>query len=284
MSALTAAHPSIIDFVYRNDSSIDPVFHSHSHYEIYYFIEGKCNYLIGDKIYFLSPGDLILMNGMTLHCPKIDPNVKYVRSIIHFEPAGLRPYLEPHHSLNVLQPFQELGNVRIGLRGEDKDEMERMLDYLHVLYKRGDRIGMNRCQLAFVDLLYFIYEHCRKPLQDKGELLSEKEKTVQRIISLLERSYMEDLHLEQLQQHLHLSKYYLAKIFKEITGVTIFEFVYRRRINQAKIEFMLDPKASVTEVCFKLGFKHLAHFSRVFKQQTGLSPEKYKKSMLSPTD
>lgn len=267
----------LIDFVYRSDNPIDPVFHSHPFYEVFYFHEGKCTYLIGDKIYVLSPGDLILMYGMTLHCAKTDPHAPYVRSIIHFEPASLRPFLELPHALNVLEPFQELRNIRISPAGRAKEELERILFFMNEHKKRQDAIGVNRIQLAFVDLLYLIYEQCLQPLHDKQDFPSEKEKNVQDVISYLEARFTEDLHLEQLQEHLHLSKYYLSKIFKEVTGVTIFDFIYKRRINQAKIHFLLDPRLSVTEVCFLVGFKHLAHFSRLFKQQVGSTPETYKK-------
>jgi AraC-like DNA-binding protein len=274
-----ADYTDSIRFGYRIDTIVDPVFHSHPRYEVYYFHEGSCNYLIGDKIYSLSPGDLILMNGMTLHCAKIDPISPYIRSIVHYDPAGLKPFLDPQHAVNILKPFQELGNYRISLRGREKEEAERMLQYMHSLYMRHDQIGYNRFLLAFVDFLYFIYERCQTPLKDLVDHPTEKEKTVQRIISFIERNYAEDLHLVQLQEHLHLSKFYMPKIFKKITGVTIFEFLYQRRINQAKIQFILDPHLSVTEVGFLVGFKHLAHFSRIFKQQVGLSPEQYKKSV-----
>ncbi|MNI30475.1 Bifunctional transcriptional activator/DNA repair enzyme AdaA [compost metagenome] len=279
MQPIIMNHTNMIEYSYRSSAPIEPIFHSHSHYEVYYFHEGKCTYLIGDKIYALSPGDLIIMYGMTLHCAKINPDFPYVRSIIHFEPASLRPFLEQPQAVNVLLPFQELKNHRISLRGPEKEEAERILIFMNEQKKRQDAIGFNRMQLAFVDLLYFIYEQCLQPLQNKEDFSSDKEKNVQNMISFLENHYTEDLRLEQLQEQLHLSKYYCSKIFKEVTGATIFEYIYRRRINQAKIHFLLDPKLSVTEVCFQVGFKHLAHFSRLFKQQVGQTPEKYKKLM-----
>lgn len=272
-------YPTRIRFGYEDNRAVNSAFHSHTFYEVYYFHRGKCNYLIGDKIYELVPGDLILMNGMTLHCAKIDPEVEYVRSIIHFEPAELQGFLEPLHSLNILQPFQELNNYRIGLHGHEKQEFEHILLRMHELYSRSDLIGYNRFRLAFVDLLLLIYEYCQTPLNDIREHPSQKAMTVQSIISFLENNYMEDIHLEQLQEHLHISKFYLAKLFKEVTGVTIFDFLYRRRINQAKILFLLQKKLTVTEVCFQVGFKHLAHFSRKFKKQTSVTPEQYKKSV-----
>jgi AraC-like DNA-binding protein len=267
----------IFEYNYRSTGCFDPIFHSHTFYELYYFHEGRCNYLIGDQIYQLEPGDLILMYGMTLHCPKIDPAIPYVRSIVHFDPAIVSPFLELPHAVPVMQPFERFKNYRLCLRGERKAEVESLLVKMAEHQSQGDEVGASRLILAFIDLLHFVYEQCLQPMREKREFPSEKEKTVQSVIDLLEIAYGEDdLHMEQLQSELHLSKSYLAKIFKEVTGVTIFEYLYRKRINEAKIQFLLHPTLSVTEVCFRLGFKHLAHFSRLFKQHVGMSPEKYK--------
>ncbi|WP_256757045.1 AraC family transcriptional regulator [Cohnella sp. WQ 127256] len=270
----------MFEFNYRTIGLFEPVFHSHTYYEVYYFHEGKCNYLIGDTIYNLAPGDLILMYGMTLHCPKIDPAVPYIRSIIHFDPALLRPYLELPQAVPVMQPFEQFKNYRLCLRGADKVELERILEVMQGHRQRGGQVGESRLILAFVDLLNFVYDRCLQPLSEQREFPTDKEKSVQDVIALLEDRYTDDeLNMERLQQELHLSKSYLAKIFKEVTGVTIFEYVYRKRINEAKILFLLHPSLAVTEVSLRLGFKHLAHFSRLFKQQAGLTPERYKKQL-----
>lgn len=270
----------MLEYIYRSTGNIEPVFHSHVHYEIYYFHEGKCNYLIGDQIYNLTPGDLILMYGMTLHCAKIDNSVPYTRSIIHFDPAILRPFLSFPQAIPLLEPFEQFKNYRLCLRGAKKAEVERILEKMQEYKQRADTLGDSRKLLAFVDLLHMIYEQCLQPLREQQEFPSDKEKTVQEVIAQLEISFAEEeLHMVQLQEKLHLSKSYLSKIFKEVTGATIFEYVYRKRVNEAKILFLLHPSISVTEVCFRLGFKHLAHFSRLFKHQVGLSPERYKKQL-----
>jgi len=270
----------MFNYTYRSTEAIEPVFHSHTHHEVYYFHEGKCNYLIGDQIYNLAPGDLILMYGMTLHCPKVDLDVPYIRSIIHFDPAVLRPYLEHPQAVPIMQPFEQFKNYRLCLRGEAKEEVERILFVMNNHEQRGDQVGASRLLLAFVDLLHFVYDQCLQPLREHREFPSDKERTVQNVIALLEDRFTdEDLNMDRLQRELHLSKSYLAKIFKEVTGVTIFEYVYRKRINEAKILFLLDTNLAVTEVSFQLGFKHLAHFSRLFKQHVGITPEKYKKQL-----
>jgi len=270
---------TMFQFKYRDTTSVEPVFHSHTFYEVYYFHEGKCNYLIGDQIYALAPGDLILMYGMTLHCAKTYPNVPYVRTIVHFDPALVRPFAVQPSSVDVLEPFRRLKNYRLCLRGTHKAEAERILGTMREHQLRNDRIGESRLKLAFVDLLHFVYDLVSQPLLEQPEFPSEKEKAVQEIVAFLETAYTEDLHMEQLQNRLHLSKSYLAKIFKDVTGVTIFEYVYRKRINEARMMFLLKPDIAVTEVCFQLGFKHLAHFSRMFKRHAGMSPEQFKKQV-----
>jgi AraC-like DNA-binding protein len=269
----------MIDFDYWVENPIVPMFHSHSFYEVYYFHEGRCNYLIGDKIYMLSPGDLILMYGMTLHGANADPTIPYIRTIVHFDPTFLKPFLELPYAVNLLQPFQELRNRRISLSGKEKEEVERLLANMNEQQKRDNRTGVYRMQLAFVDLLYIIYEQCLNPLQNKFESASEKERIVQQIISFIEDHYATDIHLEHMEDHLHFSKSYLSKLFKEITGFTIFDYIYRRRINQARNLFLSNPRRSVTEICMETGFKHLAHFSRLFKMQAGITPEVYKRQI-----
>lgn len=271
-----------LDYTYRSQGPIDADFHSHSWYEIYYFHEGVCTYLIGDRIYTLQPGDLILMNGMTLHCAKIDRRFEYIRSILHFDPAAVQAFLDFNPELNVLEPFQRLGNLRLTLTGDDRKLVERLLAEMKGLYEGADAVSRGRFRLKFLDLLHVVYELCRKPLENRDTVSSVKENTVQRIITYLEQHYADDLHLEELQDNLHASKYYLSKLFKDVTGVTIFDFLYQRRINQAKIEFLLDQATSVTDVCFRVGFKHLAHFSRMFKKQVGVTPEQFKKSHTTP--
>jgi len=270
----------MIDFGYRADTAVAPDLHSHTSHEVYYFHEGSCTYLIGDKVYALEPGDLLLMNGMTLHCAKIDPSVPYVRSIVHFEPAVLKPFLELPRALDVMKPFRELRNHRIRLSPAARAEVERLLAFMDAQKRRGDRIGDSRMLLAFIDLLHIVYDECRQPMDVRGGAApSEKEKTAQAIVAYLEANYADDLHLDDLQKHLHLSKYYLAKLFKEVTGVTVFDYIYQYRINQARILFLLDPRISVTEVCFRSGFKHLAHFSRQFKRIVGVPPERFRRQV-----
>lgn len=106
------------DLTYYNEQPLSGgQFHSHAFYEIYYFHEGRCTYLIGDSVFTLKPGDLLLMNGLTLHCPNVEPDSRYVRSILHFDPAWICRGLSETAKSILLDPFETLRNHRMTLTG-----------------------------------------------------------------------------------------------------------------------------------------------------------------------
>lgn len=251
-------------------------YHTHTHYEIYYFHGGKANYLINDRIYVLEPGDLILMHGLTLHKAHVDPEAPYHRTTLHFDPYYFNQYIQPPFAEDLLAPFRKLQNVRLQLRGDDKQEIEQSLAKMEALYKRSTPQAFQRFQALFLDLMLQIRELCEQPLLTIPIFPSSKERHVQSVISDLETHYSEEITLEHLQARLHLSKYYLAKTFKEVTGMTIFQFLMHRRIYEAKLK-LIRSSGSITEIGYEVGFKHPSHFSRTFKEHTELTPEQYRK-------
>lgn len=264
------------DYCYRNDRPVESgVFHSHPCYEIYYFHEGQCTYLIGDRIYVLKPGDLLLMNGLTLHCPHVHPDARYVRSIVHFMPGFLEQWLHPAVSAAVLGPFKQLSNYRLTLSGEERVEFERMLADLSRMPAKNPGPGLERRTLRLVEVILFVSELCSQAAREQ-DAVPEKERHIQQVITFIEQNYMRNLTLSEIAGAAHLSKPYLSALFKEVTGTTVLKYVYSRRINQAKILLWLQPDLTVTEVCRTVGFKHLAHFSRMFKEMVGKKPEEYR--------
>jgi len=268
-----------------SDNPMPICFHSHYEYEIYYFRSGKCRYIIGDQIYELTPGDLILMNGMVLHSPKADPSMLYKRMIVHFDPQYAARLFGCGFSLPLLSPFENLNNTRLSLSPEEQAVIEPLLERMCALHPQLDRpLAHDRFLALFLTLLTEIHGFTGRRDRRSGTEPSVKEQNVERIISYLEENIARDLTLNEISSHLRLNKYHLSKTFKEVTGSTIFEYLYHRRINQAKVLFTLDPERPVTEVAYETGFKYPSHFSRYFKAFTGLSPDAYRKSVRDPRD
>jgi AraC-type DNA-binding domain-containing proteins len=265
-----------IRFSYRDEQRYDASFHSHAEHELYYFHEGQCNYLIGDRIYVMQPGDLIIMHGMTLHRPHVKGD-KYIRTVLHFDPGYVDKLFHFSHQLNVLQPFQSLRNRRVHLTGESRTMFEAQLHKLHQLWVSDDAVDEVGFTVAFMELLLQVYRLFQQELATPSDFRLLKEEHTQRIIEYIGKHYHEDIHLEDLEEALHLNRFYLAKTFKEVTGTTIFRYLTERRINEAKLLILLEPDLSITEVAYRVGFKHASHFSRMFRQLVAMTPDEYRR-------
>ncbi|NRF95978.1 helix-turn-helix transcriptional regulator [Paenibacillus frigoriresistens] len=256
-------------------------FQSHDNYEIFYFHEGKGNYVIGDKIHVLTPGTLIVMHGMTLHTPKSFDGYPYVRTLLNFDPGYFRAASKHVCSVNPLEPFEKLGNHKVQLNEQDREEFEELLRKMNRLYSAVDAFSKERFRVTCLEVLFFICQVIMKPVEEDIALPSEKEQHVQHALTYIENHYMMDICLDQLEGYLHINKYYLVRLFREVTGMTMFQYISKRRINQAKILFLVEPGKSVTDICYLTGFKNLSHFSKVFKQLEGITPDQYRRQLKS---
>lgn len=74
---------------------------------------------------------------------------------------------------------------------------------------------------------------------------------------------------------LNLSPGYFGDLVKKETGATAQEYIQSKVIDMAK-EKIFDHSKSVSEIAYELGFKYPQHFSRLFKQRVGQSPNEYR--------
>jgi AraC-like DNA-binding protein len=74
---------------------------------------------------------------------------------------------------------------------------------------------------------------------------------------------------------LHLSPNYFGDLIKKETGKSAQEHIQLKLIDIAK-ELIFDRSKSISEIAYELGFKHSQHFSRMFKNETGYTPNEYR--------
>jgi AraC-like DNA-binding protein len=74
---------------------------------------------------------------------------------------------------------------------------------------------------------------------------------------------------------LHLSSSYFGDLVKKETGKTAQEYIQSKVIDVAK-EKIFDLNKSVSQIAYELGFKYPQHFTRLFKQKVGQSPNEYR--------
>jgi len=74
---------------------------------------------------------------------------------------------------------------------------------------------------------------------------------------------------------LHLSPNYFGDLIKKETGNTALDYIQNKLIDEAKTK-IFDPAKSINDIATGLGFKYQQHFTRLFKQKVGITPNEYR--------
>jgi AraC-like DNA-binding protein len=112
-------------------------------------------------------------------------------------------------------------------------------------------------------------------MDDKRAILIEKIKNT--IIEMIH--YTDELlkinFSDYLSEKLNYDYTYLSKLFSEVQGTTIEQFIISHKIERIK-ELIMYDELNITEIAFKMNYSSVAHLSNQFKKVTGLSPSHFK--------
>ncbi|QMV43671.1 response regulator [Cohnella cholangitidis] len=130
------------------------------------------------------------------------------------------------------------------------------------------------------DIIRFVTEY----FVQVGRLIREnREATVPRMFeqakNWIREHLKEDVSLNGLAMHLHLSPKYLSSRFKQVTGECFADYLTRVRFERAR-ELLLDSERKVGEVAESVGFGDANYFSIAFKKNTGFTPTEFRKRYL----
>jgi Response regulator containing CheY-like receiver domain and AraC-type DNA-binding domain len=249
--------------------------HYHDAYEIYYLVEGERYYFIKDRTYHIQKGDLILIDINELHKTRDAPFPVHERILLNFKKEFLPPLLDTtreglfacfHQNINLLRlhPAEQdfTRNLLLKMVAEDRIPQPDSTLYLQTL---------------LTELLIFINRQIAKEPAVRFPFPNPIHQKISEIVGYLNDHYQQEVSLSTLAERFFISKYYLSRTFKEVTGFTLVEYLNSVRTKEAQ-KLLKATGLSVTEISAKVGFESITHFGRVFKSITGSSPLKYRKN------
>ena len=109
------------------------------------------------------------------------------------------------------------------------------------------------------------------------KLASHKSTTIQKAIRyIIENATDESLSLQQVLDHVRLSRATFARHFQLALGQSYTSFVQAIRLEKARnLLFFTDKQ--ITEIAYEVGFSNLSHFNSLFKSRWGVAPSDLRK-------
>lgn len=103
---------------------------------------------------------------------------------------------------------------------------------------------------------------------------------VNNAIKYIGENYKEKLKLSDVADQVYVSQWHLSKLLNRYMEKSFSDILNNIRIEKAK-ELLKDPALRIGDIAEQVGFLDMAHFSRVFKKQTGQSANEYRNSISS---
>jgi AraC-like DNA-binding protein len=111
----------------------------------------------------------------------------------------------------------------------------------------------------------------------RSEVLLNQYPLIKNIVHYIHENYTKEIALEDLVRISGLSKFYLLRLFKETMGNTPSHYISIVRLKKAE-ELLLTTNASVTNICYEIGYGSLPSFERAFRKKYGVTITEFRKT------
>ena len=252
--------------------------HWHVEFQLCIVTEGTVLWQIGPTQMIVASGDGIFINSQQVH--RVQP---YRCANASFFCADFRPDLFNGTADNTLSEdyvLPVLSNKSLPAKkisSEENIESE-LLDHL----KAMSTIFDNKETCYEYELVGSIFLICGKlfPLisQGSGEI-DTRDARLKEILVYIQSSYASPLSLDDIADHIGLSRGECCRYFKSQTGQTLFEYLIQYRINKS-LALLTTTDKTIAQIAQAAGFSSQSYYTERFKATIGMTPTEYMKRSL----
>lgn len=233
--------------------------HLHEAAEFIMVEKGELTLHLFHEDFLLKPGSLAALFPGQLHgYTSLSPST-HIRMIIF-------------HSSVVPDFLPELSHCHPSVPVISREELSPDVPFIFDrLYTIGDPPD-SRLIAAWIGLLLatLLPQLCLKKNSDLGEA-----DLLYRLTNYLSLHYTEDVSLDTLARKLHVNKYYLSHTLSDKLHMSLTDYVNQLRIDRAA-QLLTTTTDSIQSVGAQSGFETQRTFNRVFKKQTGMTPNEFR--------
>lgn len=262
-------------------------FHCHRQLEIVVALSGNLKCQFENSLADIPRYGMILLDQMNLHYMfNSDPSTLCDRYVLYFSSNYISHLSTPE--INLLECFllcQKRKKYVLPIPEERQSAFLALLEQMNQFQNNSDptaaaSFGWNLHTKFLLGQFLLLTNQCYYEQYGPAPtaIRSLHSDLVYRIYDFVEKYYHEDLNTEDIARQFGLSKTQLYYIFKEVSGMTVSEYITEYRITQAK-NLLINSTHSVELISQETGYGSLSSFSRVFKAKTGCSPLQYRKKM-----
>ena len=241
--------------------------HWHDHLEIIYVLEGELQIFCNETNDLVCEDEFYVINSNKIHGTKSNGNIKAL--LIQIPYSYMESYIPDYEHIRFRECHRE--NRQHAIYGQMKALLQ---SFARIYQEKGvgyEFLLMSRLE-EFLYLLYTNYSRKETDTSKESRQIARLKEVLQYIAS----SYHEPVTLNDAAHMASLSTEYFCRMFKRCMGVTFLEYVNLVRIDHIHEE-LLATEDSITDILERNGFTNYKVFSRMFKEQFGMTPSELRK-------
>lgn len=240
--------------------------HNHNDYEILLFLEGDARYVVEDNVYTMEPGNLIIIRKHELHRIYHNSPTPYRRIVLMVSPGFFRENACADYEAQFLRAPLGTGHKIAAETVRSSGLYDAFLRYKR--YSEDYRLSPDAPVLRAIilEILYLINQtsHFSSADVSTGPIKS--------VILYLNNNYAGEVTLDILQEKFFISKYYLCREFRKVTGLTVHEYIRRKRLT--RVRELRSQGLHIGDAALEAGFRDYSSFYRAFRKEYGVPPRK----------
>ncbi len=263
-----------IDAYYRETPDYSVVkTHYHTVHQIIFVTEGEVQFDIDSKSYKVGKDSVVFVSHLEKHAVNIlkSPYKRYVISIKQ-DFCHLMLKDSPLLSILIQRPSSFVHVIKLN------DETSQILTkiFLDLIQEINEKppFWKERLSSRISDILIYLFRFSY--LSFPTNYATNSVKVITGVQSYIVQNSHDEITLDMMADKYFLSKYYLSRMFKEITGYTFRDYLILHRLSVAK-DMLIHTTNSVTDICFYSGFNNINHFIRIFKKYENHTPVQFRK-------
>lgn len=249
--------------------------HSHDYYEFYFFLNGEVDYILGNQSFHLKYADMMIIPPGVSHKAFIrDSSVSYQRFVFWVKREFIEQLEIEDPEITFFIKFMERqkGRYLYSLHFIDFQTLISAIVELILETNKKSFCSITRGRVLAANVLVRINRMLY--YLDRDKKTETGEELYLNIITYVTNNLTQELSLDRIADALFISKYHMARHFKNHMGISIHQYILNRRLDLAKVLILSGtPVSKVHQQC---GFKDYATFFRAFKKGYGMAPAVFK--------
>lgn len=252
--------------------------HLHDRYEVVYVHAGKGTFFINQTLYDMRPGDLFAIPGNTIHRSMTDEDDPIVSTALFFSPGFVQD--DPFDVQYAVLGIYELARKQHTYRFELPDDLRTFTAETMAAMQaelKGQKTGYRHgIRLLLQQLLLGLNRYVHGSWPGETTAPSVGPAWVREALRQIDAHPNKGFRLAELAGQASVSPSHFSRVFKQLTGMNVTDYVNAKRVMSAK-ELLANSDESIARIAEQCGFDALPHFYRTFRQMAGLTPAQYRK-------